>query len=82
MGRLTAMVESLMAAQNRSPTPPSPHSTPPQVQATVISEVVTVPTFVPPISAPQCQMPDGSPRGMPFNFMPEGCQPAVQHVVT
>ncbi|MCI61620.1 hypothetical protein A2U01_0082877, partial [Trifolium medium] len=27
MDRLTAMVESLMAVQNRSPTPPSPHST-------------------------------------------------------
>ncbi|MCI85452.1 hypothetical protein A2U01_0106731, partial [Trifolium medium] len=27
-------------------------------------------------------MPDGFPWGMPFNFIPEGRQPAVQHVVT
>ncbi|MCI89939.1 hypothetical protein A2U01_0111228, partial [Trifolium medium] len=38
MDRLNAMVEGLMAAQNRSPTPPSPRSTQAQVQATVISE--------------------------------------------
>ncbi|MCI82192.1 hypothetical protein A2U01_0103466, partial [Trifolium medium] len=63
MGRLTAMVESMMAAQNRSPTPPSPHSTQAQVMTTVISEVVT---SVPPVSAPQYQMPDGFPWGMPF----------------
>ncbi|MCI65518.1 hypothetical protein A2U01_0086776, partial [Trifolium medium] len=55
----------------------SPHSTQAQVQTTVISEVVTVPTSVPPVSAPQYQVPDGFPWGMPFNFMPEGFQPAV-----
>ncbi|MCI06050.1 hypothetical protein A2U01_0027105, partial [Trifolium medium] len=82
MDRLNAMVEGLMAAQNRSPTPPSPHSTQAQVQTTVISEDVTIPTSVPPVSVSQCQMPDGFPWGMPSNFMPEGCQPAVQHVMT
>ncbi|MCI70879.1 hypothetical protein A2U01_0092142, partial [Trifolium medium] len=66
----------------RSPTPPSPHSTQAQAQTTVISKVVTAPTSVPPVSAPQYQMSDEFPWGMPFNFMPEGCQPVVKHVMT
>ncbi|MCI98267.1 hypothetical protein A2U01_0119570, partial [Trifolium medium] len=35
-----------------------------------------------PVSAPQYQMPDGFPWGMPFNFVPEGYQPVLQHVMT
>ena len=70
VARLTALMESLMAAQSQSsPTP----STPPQ--RTVISEIVssTVPAasahFVP------TAMPTGFPWGMPPNFMPEGPVP-------
>ncbi|GAU51647.1 hypothetical protein TSUD_414690 [Trifolium subterraneum] len=65
MERLTAMVESLIAAQNQSPTPPSPRSTQAPVQTT---EVVNIPTSVPPVGAPQYQMPEGYPWGMPYNF--------------
>ncbi|KAI5443577.1 hypothetical protein KIW84_012281 [Lathyrus oleraceus] len=70
VARLSALMESFMAAQSQaSPTP----STPPK--RTVISEIVssTVPTasahFVP------MAMPAGFPWGMPPNFMPEGPAP-------
>ena len=70
VARLTALMESFVAAQSQSsPTP----STPPQRK--VISEVVS--STVPAASAyfAPTTMPTGFPWGMPPNFMPEGLVP-------
>ncbi|XP_050897313.1 uncharacterized protein LOC127104153 [Lathyrus oleraceus] len=66
-------MEALAAAQNQPPPPPQ---TP--LQRTVISEIVSTPIFVDPVSAPQYHMPSGFPWGMPHNFVPEGYQSAVE----
>jgi hypothetical protein len=70
VARLTALMESFLAAQSQSsPTP----STPPQ--RTVISEVAS--STVPAASAhfAPSAMPAGFPWGMPVNFVPEGLAP-------
>ena len=60
--RLTAMMESMVAAQNQPP-PPPPLQTP--IQRTVISEIVSTPISVAPVvSVPQYSMPAGFPWGM------------------
>ena len=75
MEKLTALVESLVAVQNQ----PSTIVAEIQTSTPVVSEIVTVPTSVTQINSPlQHQMPKGFPWGMPYNFVPEGYQPAVQ----
>ena len=71
VARLTALMESFLAAQSQSsPTP----STPPQ--RTVISEIVT--SIVPAATAHfASSMPVGFPWGMPPNFVPEGFAPTL-----
>ncbi|KAI5431680.1 hypothetical protein KIW84_035733 [Lathyrus oleraceus] len=66
---LTAMMESVLAAQSQSsPTPATPPT------RTVISEVVT--STVPATAAHFAPtMPAGFPWGMPSNFVPEGFAP-------
>ena len=74
MEKLTALVESLMAAQNQ----PSTSAAEIQTSTTVVSEIVTAPTSVTQVNSPlQHQMPKGFPWVMPYNLMPEGYQPAV-----
>ena len=68
MERLSLMVETLIAAQNRPTTP---------LQRTVISEIVSSPIVGVPVNAPQYQMPPNRLWGMPLNFMPEGYIPPV-----
>ena len=68
MERLSLMVETLTAAQNRPSTP---------LQRTVISEIVSSPIVGVPVNAPQYQMPPNRPWGMPLNFMVEGYIPPV-----
>ena len=78
MEKLTALVESLMVAQNQ----PSTSAAEIQTSTTVVSEIVTAPTSVTQVnSLLQHQMPKGFPWGMPFNFMLEGYQPAVQPLI-
>lgn len=62
--RLTTMMETLVAAQNQPPLEP--------IQRTVISEVVSTPISVAPVSAPQYQMHPNFPWGMPPNYVLEG----------
>ena len=82
LDRVTTLVETLVATQTRpqpTPPPPPPGSPPPvQPQVTVISEVVATPVIVAPAVHGQNQMPQGYPWGMPYNFTPEGYQPAVE----
>ncbi|KAK2403270.1 hypothetical protein QL285_052725 [Trifolium repens] len=59
LDRVNAMVEALMEAQNRPPTP----------QAAVVSEIVSAPIPVIHGSTPQHVMPEGYPWGMPLNVM-------------
>ncbi|KAK2422481.1 hypothetical protein QL285_033013 [Trifolium repens] len=59
LDRVNAMVEALMATQNRPPTP----------QAAVVSEIVSAPTPVTHGSTPQHTMSEGYPWGMPLNVM-------------
>ncbi|KAK2401074.1 hypothetical protein QL285_050701 [Trifolium repens] len=59
LDRVNAMVEALMAAHNRPPTP----------QAAVVSEIVSAPIPVIHGSTPQHVMPEGYPWGMPINVM-------------
>ncbi|GAU51892.1 hypothetical protein TSUD_416770 [Trifolium subterraneum] len=66
--KLTAMVTSLVAAQNRPLTPPP--------QATVIAEIASTPVPVIPVNTHQHVMPEGYPWGMPMNFN-EGLRPQV-----
>ena len=68
MERLSLMVETLTAAQNRPSTP---------LQRTVISEIVPSPIVGVPVNVPQYQMPPNRPLGMPINFIPEGYAPPV-----
>ena len=69
--RLSAMMESLVAAQNQPPSPP-----PSPVQRTIISEIVSVPVSVAPAaSVPQHSMPPDFPWSMLLNFVPEGYHP-------
>ncbi|XP_050896377.1 uncharacterized protein LOC127103140 [Lathyrus oleraceus] len=72
-GKLTAMMETLVTAQNQPP--PSPQTL---LQTTVISEIVSTPISVAPVSAPQHRMPPGFPWGMPPNFLSEGYQLVVE----
>ncbi|KAI5434403.1 hypothetical protein KIW84_021300 [Lathyrus oleraceus] len=66
VARLSALMESFLAAQNKpSPTP----ATPPQ--RTVISEVVSSTVRVASAHFMPTAMPAGFPWGMPPNFMPE-----------
>ena len=69
IARLTAMMESVLAAQSQSSLTPA---TPPPPQRIVISEVVTST-----VSATQfaLAMPVGFSWGMPPKFMPEGFAP-------
>ncbi|KAI5420381.1 hypothetical protein KIW84_044244 [Lathyrus oleraceus] len=70
VARLTALMESLMAAQSQSsPTP----LTPPQ--RTVISEIVSSTVLAASAHFVPTAMPTGFPWGMPPNFMPEGPVP-------
>ena len=71
MERLSLMVETLTAAQNRLTTP---------LQRTVISKIVSSPIVGVPVNAPQYQMSPNRPWGMPINFMPEGYIPPVAEV--
>src|SRR6266487_1395281 len=71
--KLTAMVTSLVAAQNQPLTPPP--------QATVISEIASAPVPVVPVNTHQHVMPEGYPWGMPMNFN-EGLRPQVPEVPT
>ncbi|XP_058783715.1 uncharacterized protein LOC131658438 [Vicia villosa] len=78
--RLTALVESLVAARNQPSPPPSPHATQTQieVQTTMICEVSTATVFVAPtIGLSHYQMPNGYPGGMSYNFVPEGYHPVT-----
>ena len=68
MERLSLMVETLTAAQNRSSTP---------LQRTVISEIVSSPIVGVPFNAPRYQMLPNRPWGMPLNLIPEGYIPPV-----
>ena len=80
MANLTALMESLVAAQNQ---PPSFQPQP--TRAT--TEAPTVPVFAIP-AVVQNRMPQGYPWGMPKNFAPEGFNlglqdtPLVQTVIT
>ena len=65
--RLTSMMGALVDAQYQPPPPPLT-----LLQRTVISEIVSTPVSMPPISAPHHYMPSGFPWGMPPNFAPEG----------
>ncbi|GAU51822.1 hypothetical protein TSUD_416070 [Trifolium subterraneum] len=71
--KLTAMVTSLVAAQNQPLTPPP--------QAIVISEIASAPVPVVPINTHQHVMPEGYPWGMPMIFN-EGLRPQVPEVPT
>ncbi|XP_058733802.1 uncharacterized protein LOC131605471 [Vicia villosa] len=76
--RLTALVESLVAARNQPSPPPSPRATQTQieVQTTTICEVSTAIVSMAPTTDPShYQMPNGYPGGMSYNFMPEGYHP-------
>ncbi|XP_058783714.1 uncharacterized protein LOC131658434 [Vicia villosa] len=76
--RLTALVESLVAARNQPSSPSSPRATQTQteVQTTTICEVSTA-TMAPITGLSHYQMPNGYPGGMSYNFVPEG-----YHLVT
>ncbi|GAU38952.1 hypothetical protein TSUD_363910 [Trifolium subterraneum] len=71
--KLTAMVTSLVAAQNQPLTPPP--------QAIVVSEIVSAPVPGVPVSTHQHVMPEGYPWGMPLNFNEE-FRPQVSEVPT
>jgi hypothetical protein len=60
LGRLNALVDSLVAAQNQPPPPPPP-------QTTVTIEHVA-PVSVAPICTPQYTMLEGYPWGMPLHY--------------
>ncbi|XP_058776649.1 uncharacterized protein LOC131650968 [Vicia villosa] len=78
--RLTALVESLVAARNQPSPPPSPRATQMQtkVQTTTICEVSTTSVSVAPTTGPShYQMPNGYPGGMSYNFVPEGYHPVT-----
>ena len=80
LDRVTTLVETLVAAESRpQPTPPPPGTPPPgQPQVTVVSEIAATPAVVAPAVQGPNQMPQGYPWGMPYNFTPEGYQPAVE----
>ena len=67
------MMEALVDAQNQPP--PSPQT---PVQRTVISEIISTPISVAPVSALYHHMPIGFPLGMPPNFVPKGYQPTIE----
>ncbi|GAU50550.1 hypothetical protein TSUD_281240 [Trifolium subterraneum] len=78
LDRVNALVEALVAAQNRPPTP----------QAPVISEIVPTPIPATHGSTPQQNMPEGYPWGMPLNFNGGGHPgateiptPTIQHAI-
>ncbi|XP_058766882.1 uncharacterized protein LOC131640501 [Vicia villosa] len=78
--KLTALVESLVAARNQPSPPPSPHATQTQieVQTTTICEVSTATVSVAPTTGlSHYQMPNGYPGGMSYNFVPEGYHPVT-----
>ncbi|XP_058774324.1 uncharacterized protein LOC131648596 [Vicia villosa] len=78
--RLTALVESLVAARNQPSPPSSPRATQTQteVQTTTICEVSTATVSMAPITGlSHYQMPNGYPGGMSYNFMPEGYRPVT-----
>ncbi|XP_058741750.1 uncharacterized protein LOC131614140 [Vicia villosa] len=78
--RLTALVESLVAARNQPSPPSSPCATQTQteVQTTTICEVSTATVSMAPITGlSHYQMPNGYPGGMSYNFMPEGYRPVT-----
>ena len=76
IARLTAMMESVLAAQSQSsPTPATPPA------RTVISEVAT--STMPAATAHFAPtMPAGFPWGMPPNFVPEGFAPTFASMLT
>ena len=71
--KLTALVESLMAAHNQ----PSTLVTEAQAQNIMVSDIVTTPASVAQVSHPQHQIPKGFPWGIPYNFTLEGYHPTV-----
>ncbi|WJX66355.1 ASTRA complex subunit [Trifolium repens] len=78
--RLSALVSSMVVAQNQPPTPPP--------QATVISEIVSTPISAAFASIPQHIMPRGYPWGMPLDlnggfrpYVSEVSVPATQQVI-
>ncbi|XP_058775731.1 uncharacterized protein LOC131650007 [Vicia villosa] len=78
--RLTALVESLVAARNQPSPPSSPRATQTQteVQTTTICEVSTATVSMAPITGlSHYQMPNGYPGGMSYNFVPEGYHPVT-----
>ncbi|XP_050878584.1 uncharacterized protein LOC127082391 [Lathyrus oleraceus] len=68
--RLTAMMDTLVAAQNQS----SNNSQDP-LQRTTISENVSTPIPMVAVNDQQYQMPPGFPWGMPHSYMPTGYRP-------
>ncbi|XP_058726198.1 uncharacterized protein LOC131597523 [Vicia villosa] len=78
--KLTALVESLVAARNQPSPPSSPRATQTQteVQTTTICEVSTATVSMAPITGlSHYQMPNGYPGGMSYNFVPEGYHPVI-----
>lgn len=73
MDRVTALLESLVAAQNQLPPPAKP-------QVIVISEIATNPivSAVPTRLLHQNQMPTDYPWGMPPNYLPENFNPTAK----
>jgi hypothetical protein len=71
--KLTAMVTSLVAAENQPLIPPP--------QATIISEITSTPVPMVPVSTHQHTTPEGYPWGMPLNFN-ERFRPQVSEVPT
>jgi hypothetical protein len=65
LDKLNAMVASLVAAHNQPLIPPP--------QATIVSEIASIPISAVPVSAPHHIMPEGYPWGMPLNDI-EGFQ--------
>ena len=77
MEKLTALVESLMAAQNQ----PSTSATEAKAQTIVVSEVVDAPASLAQVNPLQRQIPKGFPWGMPYDFTLEGYQSMVQPMI-
>lgn len=71
--KLTAMMETLVATHKH---PPPPHQTP--LPRTVVSEIVSTPISVAPVSFLQHYMSPSFPWGMPHHFVPKGYQPIVE----
>src|SRR3954467_1044276 len=81
--RLTALVETLMAAQNQNQNQVPPPNAQAQGQTTVISEIAATTIPAVPVGATQQRMPNGYPWGMPEGYLsvPEMTRPLTPVMV-